>query len=134
MNTKEPYKIDYNTKEEIWRTSPLHEEIHNGGGMDFSSINEFRDNTPKLYITTGDSGRKATASSLKNVLGSIIRLNDDGTIPEDNPFTIQNGYTNSYRCADTNGIVPTQDEIQDDENDDAVCGEVYGYGFRNPFR
>ncbi|MFP4314191.1 MAG: PQQ-dependent sugar dehydrogenase [Alphaproteobacteria bacterium] len=40
----------------------------------------------KLYITLGDRGRKEEAQDPKNHLGSVIRINPDGTIPEDNPF------------------------------------------------
>jgi len=119
----ETYELDNDSRKEIWRTSPLHLLVHNGGAMDFGIDN-------KLYITTGDSGRKTSAQQLDNSLGSIIRLNDDGSVPNDNPFTVQNGYNSSYRCADTGGLVPSN--VKDDEN--AICAEVFGYGFRNPFR
>ena len=39
-----------------------------------------------LYITLGDRGDRPRAQRLDDHAGSIIRLNDDGSIPADNPF------------------------------------------------
>jgi glucose/arabinose dehydrogenase len=43
----------------------------------------------KLYISTGDATEPATAQKLDSLGGKILRLNDDGTIPSDNPFVGQ---------------------------------------------
>jgi glucose/arabinose dehydrogenase len=40
----------------------------------------------KLYITTGDAGRKEDAQDINKLNGKILRINSDGSIPEDNPF------------------------------------------------
>lgn len=40
----------------------------------------------KLYITTGDATRQKNGQKLDSINGKTLRLNDDGTIPEDNPF------------------------------------------------
>lgn len=75
--------------------------IHNGGCMKFGSDG-------KLYIATGEGGLAANSKTLSNTLGKMLRLNDDGTIPTDNPFY----------------------------NDPTVTGinkSIYAYGFRNPF-
>lgn len=40
----------------------------------------------KLYITTGDAGERHLAQDLDNLYGKILRVNDDGSIPSDNPF------------------------------------------------
>lgn len=40
----------------------------------------------KLYITTGDSSQKNLAQRTDSLAGKILRLNDDGTVPADNPF------------------------------------------------
>lgn len=40
----------------------------------------------KLYITTGDATNRELAQQLNSIAGKILRLNDDGTIPTDNPF------------------------------------------------
>lgn len=44
-----------------------------------------------LYITLGDRGDKNRAQQLDDHAGSVIRLNDDGSIPADNPFAGQAG-------------------------------------------
>lgn len=43
----------------------------------------------KLYITTGDATTREIAQRLDSLGGKILRLNDDGTIPPDNPFVGQ---------------------------------------------
>ncbi len=43
----------------------------------------------KLYITTGDATERALAQRLDSLAGKTLRLNDDGTIPSDNPFVGQ---------------------------------------------
>ena len=40
----------------------------------------------KLYVTTGDSTDWDLAQKLDSLAGKTLRLNDDGTIPKDNPF------------------------------------------------
>ncbi|MEO0547496.1 MAG: PQQ-dependent sugar dehydrogenase [Pseudomonadota bacterium] len=40
----------------------------------------------KLFITSGDRQRQTPSQDFSNNLGKIIRLNDDGTVPPDNPF------------------------------------------------
>lgn len=40
----------------------------------------------KLYITTGDATNRELAQQLNSIAGKILRLNDDGTVPTDNPF------------------------------------------------
>ncbi|HJP90611.1 MAG TPA: PQQ-dependent sugar dehydrogenase [Pyrinomonadaceae bacterium] len=43
----------------------------------------------KLYITTGDATRRELAQKLDSLAGKTLRLNDDGTVPQDNPFVGQ---------------------------------------------
>jgi glucose/arabinose dehydrogenase len=40
----------------------------------------------KLYVSHGENARDRQAQSLRNLLGKIVRLNRNGTIPADNPF------------------------------------------------
>jgi glucose/arabinose dehydrogenase len=40
----------------------------------------------KLYITIGDATKQSRAQQLSSINGKTLRLNDDGTIPSDNPF------------------------------------------------
>jgi len=53
---------------------------HNGGAIHFGR------GDGKLYVAVGENANSANSQSLSNVLGKILRLNDDGTIPLDNPF------------------------------------------------
>jgi glucose/arabinose dehydrogenase len=43
----------------------------------------------KLYITTGDATRRELAQQLNSLAGKILRVNDDGSVPSDNPFAGQ---------------------------------------------
>ncbi|SMQ58635.1 Glucose/arabinose dehydrogenase, beta-propeller fold [Bacillus sp. OV166] len=56
-----------------------------------------------LYITTGDATTPETAQNLKTLNGKILRINLDGTIPEDNPFP--NSYVYSYGHRNPQGLV-----------------------------
>lgn len=53
---------------------------HNGGAMHFGSLDD------KLYVAVGDNANGANAQTLNNLLGKMLRINTDGTIPTDNPF------------------------------------------------
>jgi len=71
---------------------------HNGGALHFGPDG-------KLYIAVGDNANGSNSQTLNNLLGKILRLNPDGTIPSDNPFT---------------QVVNARDEI-------------WALGLRNPF-
>jgi len=43
----------------------------------------------KLYVATGDSTEWNLAQKLDSIAGKVLRLNDDGTVPQDNPFVGQ---------------------------------------------
>jgi glucose/arabinose dehydrogenase len=53
--------------------------IHNAGDMAFGIDG-------KLYISVGDGANPANAQSKTTVLGKVLRINSDGSIPTDNPF------------------------------------------------
>ena len=40
----------------------------------------------KLYVTTGDAAERDLAQKLGSLAGKTLRLNDDGSVPSDNPF------------------------------------------------
>jgi len=46
----------------------------------------------KLYITTGDSTDWNLAQDNNSLAGKTLRVNDDGTVPRDNPFVGKAGY------------------------------------------
>jgi glucose/arabinose dehydrogenase len=58
---------------------PLDANIHNGGAIHFGTDG-------KLYVAVGDNWVPSNAQTLENRLGKVLRINADGTIPEDNPF------------------------------------------------
>lgn len=45
----------------------------------------------KLFITTGERFKFEPAQDLSNHLGTIVRINPDGSVPSDNPFVDQPG-------------------------------------------
>ncbi|MFA5853937.1 MAG: PQQ-dependent sugar dehydrogenase [Patescibacteria group bacterium] len=51
----------------------------NGGAMRFGP-------DQKLYISTGDAGDESTAQDMRSFGGKILRVNDDGSTPKENPF------------------------------------------------
>lgn len=54
-------------------------QYHDGGRIEFGPDN-------KLYIATGDAGDADKAQDPEFLGGKILRINDDGSIPGDNPF------------------------------------------------
>lgn len=73
--------------------------IHNAGAMVFG-------NDGKLYIGVGDGAKSDNGQDLTTVLGKILRLGEDGSIPADNPFYSQ---------------LPGKNRA------------IFAYGVRNPF-
>lgn len=63
--------------------------IHNGGAMHFG-----RDG--RLYVATGDNADSSQSPNLNLVFGKMLRFNEDGSIPSDNPFCAIAG---TLRCA-----------------------------------
>ena len=66
-----------------------------------------------LWISSGDRQKFTPAQDMQSNIGKILRLNDDGSIPEDNPFV---DYSK-------------QDPLVDDEG---VYGQIWSLGHRNP--
>ena len=62
---------------------------HNGGALHFGIDG-------KLYVAVGDNANSAQAPNLNLPFGKMLRFNDDGTIPSDNPFCTTQG---SLACA-----------------------------------
>jgi glucose/arabinose dehydrogenase len=63
----------------IFRLPNQGADRHMGGAIDFGKDG-------KLYISTGDNVSSNKAQSLGNLLGKMLRINKDGTIPSGNPF------------------------------------------------
>lgn len=67
------------------------EQLHTGCRLRFGPDR-------KLYITTGDATIRESAQRLDSLAGKILRLNDDGSIPPDNPFVKQSGARPEIWC------------------------------------
>lgn len=66
--------------EVIYRQQPRsRSSVHFGSRLVF-------DQAGHLYITQGERGNKERAQRLDDLAGKTVRLNDDGSIPESNPF------------------------------------------------
>lgn len=49
-----------------------------------------------LYITSGDRQKQKPAQNFDQALGKVIRLNDDGSVPEDNPWQEEGELAKTY--------------------------------------
>jgi len=83
------------SNEQILISGIVGASYHDGGRIKFGPDG-------KLYVTTGDHGDKSSPQDLDSLSGKILRLNDDGTIPKDNPFN--NSYVYSYGHRNVQGI------------------------------
>jgi glucose/arabinose dehydrogenase len=69
----------------IWRQEPkVDGQGHYGHRMAFGPDG-------KLWITSGERQKFTPAQDMRSNLGKVIRLNDDGSVPSDNPFAAQGG-------------------------------------------
>ena len=66
-----------------------------------------------LWISSGERQKFTPAQDMQSNLGKILRLHDDGSIPEDNPFV------DNF----------SKDPLVDD---DGVYGQIWSLGHRNP--
>lgn len=65
-------------------------QIHNGGRIKIGP-------DKKLYITTGDAGNPDLAQDITSLAGKILRIELDGSIPSDNPFSNSPIYSLGHR-------------------------------------
>lgn len=73
--------------EVIWRQSPkVTGRGHYGHRMAFSEDGY-------LFISSGERQKFDPSQDMSGNLGKILRLNEDGSVPEDNPFYDQGGVT-----------------------------------------
>ncbi|MEE4384197.1 MAG: PQQ-dependent sugar dehydrogenase [Pseudomonadales bacterium] len=66
-----------------------------------------------LWISSGERQKFTPAQDMQSSLGKMIRLHDDGSVPDDNPFV-------NYR--DTDAFV----------DEEAIYDEIWSLGHRNP--
>lgn len=101
--------------------------IHDGGRLKFGPDG-------KLYATTGDANQEELAQDIDSLAGKILRMNKDGSIPEDNPF---DNYVWSYGHRNPQGITWNLDSglmysaehgaIRNDEVNIIIPGGNYGW-------
>jgi PKD domain/Glucose / Sorbosone dehydrogenase len=80
-----------------------------------------------IYLVIGDGSIPSQPQNLKHLFGKLIRVDENGKVPSDNPYTVQSGGT-GVPCGKNRGTLPTG------APSNAVCSEIYAHGFRNPFR
>jgi glucose/arabinose dehydrogenase len=69
--------------QQVFDSSPRRTDVHYGGSLGF-----MRDGTLLITIGDGFDGREY-AQRLSALRGKVARIDDDGTIPADNPFVGQ---------------------------------------------
>jgi len=123
---------------------------HNGGAIHFGPDG-------KLYIAVGDNANGAHAQSFNNLFGKILRMNADGTTPDDNPFLnrtngrnqliwalgLRNPYTFSFQRGTGRMFINDVGESKREEVNKGMRGANYGWpmfegpggvaGFRDPY-
>lgn len=80
-NNVERYELD---GEQLLGRTVIIEGIPGGGSHDGGRLAFGPDGY--LYVTTGDAGNERSAQDPSSLAGKILRVRDDGSIPEDNPF------------------------------------------------
>jgi glucose/arabinose dehydrogenase len=65
--------------EQVLLTGILRNKYHNGGRLRFGPDG-------KLYAGTGDAQNGDNAQKIDGLNGKVLRINPDGSIPDDNPF------------------------------------------------
>jgi glucose/arabinose dehydrogenase len=122
---------------------------HNGGALHFGPDG-------KLYIAVGENATPSNAQTLNNLLGKMLRLNANGTIPTDNPFFAQatgnnraiwtlglrNPFTFNFQPGTGRMFINDVGQSTWEEINDGLAGANYGWptcegtcgtaGFTNP--
>ena len=111
---------------------PASRGYHSGGAMAFGPDG-------KLYITVGDATEHIFAQDPSIVIGKVLRINKDGTIPPDNPYPNSPVYTighrNMYGIAFDNngtGLITENGDFHYDEINLVTKGGDYGFPTLQP--
>ncbi|HCX64810.1 MAG TPA: glucose sorbosone dehydrogenase, partial [Eubacteriaceae bacterium] len=103
-------------------------QFHNGGRLKFGP-------DQKLYVTTGDAQQPERSQDTSSLSGKILRINPDGSIPEDNPFEDSPVYAYGLRNPQGMAWHPVSGDLfasdhgpnSQDEINLIVPGENYGW-------
>ncbi len=95
-------------------------QLHNGGGLAFGDDG-------KLYIGVGENGDRDVPRSFDSLLGKVLRLNPDGTIPTDNPY--YDTLAGDFRAIYARGLRNPFTLAADAGNDRIFVNDVGGSNF-----
>jgi glucose/arabinose dehydrogenase len=109
---------------------------HNGGAMHFGPDG-------KLYVAVGDNADSPNAQSMTIPFGKMLRFNDDGTIPTDNPFYgsttglnrsiwalgLRNPFTFGFQPGTGRMFINDVGQGDWEEIDNGTAGANYGWPF-----
>jgi len=107
---------------------------HNGGAIHFGPDG-------KLYVGVGENANGANSQTLANLLGKILRINSDGSIPSDNPFNatatgnnraiwslgLRNPFTFAFHPATGRLFINDVGQSTWEEINDGIAGSNYGW-------
>ena len=107
---------------------------HNGGAIHFGPDG-------KLYIATGENATTSNSQTLTNMLGKILRINSDGSIPADNPFFnqatgnnrsiwaagLRNPFTFAFQPGTGRMFINDVGQSLWEEINDGIAGSNYGW-------
>jgi glucose/arabinose dehydrogenase len=107
---------------------------HNGGAIHFGPDG-------KLYVAAGENANSANAQTLSNLLGKILRINSDGSVPSDNPFFntalginraiwalgLRNPFTFGFQPGSGRMFINDVGESSWEEINDGIAGSNYGW-------
>jgi len=107
---------------------------HNGGAIHFGPDG-------KLYIATGENATPSNSQTLTNMLGKILRINSDGSIPADNPFFnqttgnnrsiwaagLRNPFTFAFQPGTGRMFINDVGQSTWEEINDGIVGSNYGW-------
>lgn len=93
------------------------EQIHDGGRVKIGPDG-------RLYISMGDSSDPSHAQDMKSLAGKVLRINTDGSIPDDNPFPGSPVFTFGHRNPQGLAFQPGTGQLFETEHGTAANDEV----------
>src|ERR1700752_92033 len=107
---------------------------HNGGAIHFGPDG-------KLYIAVGENATSSNSQTLNNMLGKVLRINADGSLPTDNPFFgtatgnnrsiwalgLRNPFTFTFQPGTGRLFINDVGQNTWEEINDGIAGSNYGW-------
>jgi glucose/arabinose dehydrogenase len=78
----------------------------------------------KLYVSTGDASIPEQSQDLDSLAGKILRTNEDGTIPQDNPFSNSPVYAYGFRNVQGLAWAPNSGALYSSDQGEAGNDEI----------